>query len=132
MSEIAIRLREERDRLGLNQTDFGAIAGVKRNAQMNYENGTRKPDADYLAAIASHGVDVGYLITGLPTITSAALQEELAALSSAWEAIVEALQEAQKTLPADKMRLAAEALYRAVKEGEGQPKPLARLLTEAA
>lgn len=64
MNSIADRLRAAREQTGMSQADFGALAGVKRNAQMNYENGTRAPDAVYLAALAKHGLDVGYVITG--------------------------------------------------------------------
>lgn len=40
-----------------------------RISQSHYEAGARKPNTDYLEALASHGVDVTYLITGQP-ITS--------------------------------------------------------------
>lgn len=59
------RLREERRRLGKNQQDFAALGGVKKDAQLNYENGSRRPDSDYLTAIANAGVDVQYVITGV-------------------------------------------------------------------
>lgn len=58
------RLREERQRLNLNQTDFGAIGGVKLLAQINYEKGVRQPDLAYLVAIAAAGADVCYILTG--------------------------------------------------------------------
>ncbi|WP_220816081.1 helix-turn-helix domain-containing protein [Pseudomonas paralcaligenes] len=64
MGGIGDRLREERDRLGLSQAAFGEIGGVKANAQGNYEKGDRSPDAAYLAAVAAHGVDVLYVVTG--------------------------------------------------------------------
>lgn len=72
MSTFFDRLREERKRLGLNQTDFAAIGGVKKETQSNYETGIRRPDSAYLEAIAAHGVDVGYLLTGIraPAVTS--------------------------------------------------------------
>ena len=38
---IGQRLKEERERLGLNQTDFGLIGGVKKLAQLNYEKDER-------------------------------------------------------------------------------------------
>ncbi len=62
--KIGDRLREERKRLGLTQTEFGETGGVKLFAQSNYENGKRTPSADYLAAIAKRGVDVAYVVTG--------------------------------------------------------------------
>lgn len=58
------RLREERERLGFNQTDFAALAGSTRKTQFNYESGERTPDAAYLAAISAAGADVSYLVTG--------------------------------------------------------------------
>lgn len=64
MSTIGERLREERERLGMSQTALGAIGGVLKQAQLKYEQGSRMPDAAYLAAVASQGVDVVYVLTG--------------------------------------------------------------------
>ncbi len=64
MSKFGDRLKEERKRLGLNQTDFAAFAGVTTETQSNYERGSRKPDSEYLEAIAMHDVDVAYVLTG--------------------------------------------------------------------
>nr|VFK69406.1 MAG: hypothetical protein BECKUNK1418G_GA0071005_13952 [Candidatus Kentron sp. UNK]VFK73937.1 MAG: hypothetical protein BECKUNK1418H_GA0071006_13822 [Candidatus Kentron sp. UNK] len=50
--------------MGYNQTDFAAIGGIKLRAQFNYETEVRKPDSDYLAAIASAGADILYILTG--------------------------------------------------------------------
>jgi transcriptional regulator with XRE-family HTH domain len=58
------RLREERDRLGINQNDFADIGGVKRNSQGNYENDRQRPDTAYLLAISKVGVDVMYVLFG--------------------------------------------------------------------
>ena len=48
----------------MNQPDFGAIGGVKKVAQINYEKGERHPDSTYLAALAAAGVDVRFVLTG--------------------------------------------------------------------
>lgn len=64
MTDFHLRLVSERKRLDLNQADFGALGGVTKDSQLNYEKGTRRPDSAYLEAIAAHGVDVGYLLTG--------------------------------------------------------------------
>lgn len=61
---IGVRLREERQRLGLNQADFAAIGGVRKLAQFNYEADKRQPDKAYLVALAARGVDVHYVLTG--------------------------------------------------------------------
>ncbi|MEH6490736.1 helix-turn-helix domain-containing protein [Halopseudomonas sp.] len=64
MCSIGDRLRAERERLGLNQEEFGQLGGVNRNSQANYEKGKRSPDAEYLAAVAKHGVDILHVVTG--------------------------------------------------------------------
>ena len=75
---IGERLKEERERLGLNQTDFAALAGASKNTQYNYEKGERSPDSNYLAAAAAQGVDVLYVITGVrtPQVTASFTAEE--------------------------------------------------------
>lgn len=69
MSGIGLRLRQERERLGLSQKSFGEIGGVEANAQGKYENGDRAPKADYLSRVAVRGVDVLYVLTGTPKPT---------------------------------------------------------------
>lgn len=64
MDDIHGRLREERERLKLSQTAFGALAGASKPSQVRYENGERTPDVRYLSALAKHGVDVMYVLTG--------------------------------------------------------------------
>jgi transcriptional regulator with XRE-family HTH domain len=64
MDEIGRRLREERIRLGYNQTDFAAVGGVLVNAQGKYERGQRSPNALYLARVADIEVDLVYVLTG--------------------------------------------------------------------
>ncbi|WP_065760982.1 helix-turn-helix domain-containing protein [Pseudomonas defluvii] len=75
---IGERLKEERERLGLSQTDFAALAGASKNSQYNYEKGERSPDANYLFAAAMQGVDVLYVITGerKPQLTDTVSAEE--------------------------------------------------------
>lgn len=64
MLNIGERLKEERVRLGFNQAEFAAFGGVAKTSQFNYEKGDRSPDADYLAAVSSRGVDILYVVTG--------------------------------------------------------------------
>lgn len=59
---IGQRLREERKRLGLSQTEFAKAVGVHLNTQSRYEKGEREPDTAYLDAIRRAGVDVPYVI----------------------------------------------------------------------
>lgn len=64
MSSFSARLREERNRLAFTQPDFGAVGGVGKQSQINYESGKRLPDADYLMAISATGADLLYILTG--------------------------------------------------------------------
>jgi transcriptional regulator with XRE-family HTH domain len=64
MADIGSRLRDERVRLGLSQTEFGELGGVRKNTQSKYESNERSPDALYLANVAKIGVDVQYVLTG--------------------------------------------------------------------
>lgn len=63
-SGVGERLREERERLGKNQTDFGVTAGVSRGTQKAYELGSSSPDVRYLSGLQELGVDVHYVLTG--------------------------------------------------------------------
>ncbi|MGL4675041.1 MAG: helix-turn-helix domain-containing protein [Wohlfahrtiimonas sp.] len=65
MSDFFDRLVEEREKKGLSAEAFGAIAGVRKATQYNYEKGERKPDIEYLANLSKVGVDVQYIITGV-------------------------------------------------------------------
>lgn len=64
MDTIGARIREERDRLGLSQEEFAALGGVRKRAQIYYEQDERCPDGHYFAAIAAAGADVTYVLTG--------------------------------------------------------------------
>lgn len=56
--------------MGLSQTEFAQIAadagapGATRQSQAKYEKGVATASAAYMAAIASAGVDVLYILTG--------------------------------------------------------------------
>lgn len=62
--QVGERLREERERLGLNQTEFGALLGVSRGTQKNYELGANSLDLRYVSALEEHGVDAAFVLTG--------------------------------------------------------------------
>lgn len=61
---FGLRLKRERERLGLTQQQFAELVGISRMTQGNYESGKRNPDARYLSHVSSAGVDVLYLATG--------------------------------------------------------------------
>jgi len=58
------RLREERERIGLNQAQLAALAGVQRLAQGLYESEARSPSIKYLMAIGESGVDLYFVLFG--------------------------------------------------------------------
>lgn len=61
---IGGRLKDERARLRMSQTDLASAAGVSKNTQINYEKDERMPDAGYLLAVASVGVDLNFVLFG--------------------------------------------------------------------
>lgn len=64
-ANIFERLREERKRLGKTQEEFAVIAGVTRVPYTAWEkSGGPSPSANNLAALASAGADVLYILTG--------------------------------------------------------------------
>lgn len=65
MSTTGERIKEERERLKLNQEQFGTAGGVAKNTQSRYELNARAPDADYLQRLSTYGVDILYIITGM-------------------------------------------------------------------
>ncbi|HEX8596687.1 MAG TPA: helix-turn-helix transcriptional regulator [Pseudomonas sp.] len=83
---VGQRLKRERKRFGFTQAQFGAVGGVAPNAQVNYERGERQPRADYLAALASIGVDVVYIVTGV-NMPEAPLVDKEAKLISCMRAL---------------------------------------------
>ena len=62
--QIAERLKSERKRLGYSQEAFAVVAEAVRGTAYNWEKGTGFPTADALAAWASVGLDVLYVVTG--------------------------------------------------------------------
>lgn len=75
--DVAARLRQERVRLGHNQADFGALAGVSRRTQAAYESGSTSPDVAYLSALAGAGADVHFIVSGNVGTTISPEESEL-------------------------------------------------------
>jgi transcriptional regulator with XRE-family HTH domain len=61
--EIGERLRAERTRLGLNQSDFAQVGGVSLNTQSRYES-KDLPALEYLLRIAEAGADWYWIVSG--------------------------------------------------------------------
>ncbi len=69
MVSIGERLKEERLRLGFNQTEMAGFAGATKKTHGLYERGERSPTADYLACLSEAGLDVPYVVTGNRSVT---------------------------------------------------------------
>lgn len=64
---VGARLREERERFGLSQTEFAKLAGHSRSGQAGYERGDNMPGGLYLSILSKHGIDILYVLTGRRT-----------------------------------------------------------------
>lgn len=62
---IGSRIREERERLALNQESFAELAGAKRRTLVDWEKGVSSPTAIQLNALSQAGVDIQYVVIGV-------------------------------------------------------------------
>jgi len=94
------RLRQERQRLGLTQSEFALRAGVNRVSQVFYEKGKNWPQREYIESISSLGVDIIFLLHGqhLRTIVGAALDLDM--LTEIFQTIDEMEAECESKFPA--------------------------------
>lgn len=86
---ISLRLREERNRLGLNQTEAAKAGDISFTAYQNYERGDRAPNAETLQKWAAAGFDVLYILTG--TRNNSTLNNEQSSLLGLYGQIDERL-----------------------------------------
>lgn len=78
-TNMGSRLREERERLSLNQEEMAEKVNVRREMWSKYERGHAVPSGDTLMRAAYAGVDVRYVLTGEREFTSSpvlSVQEE--------------------------------------------------------
>lgn len=63
---VGLRLKEERKRIGLTQTELAERCGLTKRAQVNFEKeeGEQLPGGAYLLAATTLGIDVLYVLTG--------------------------------------------------------------------
>jgi len=62
---LAIRLTEERDRIGYTQAGFAKQIGISPETLRRYELGQREAGIEFLAKTALFGIDVQYVLTGI-------------------------------------------------------------------
>lgn len=63
-SEIGARLREARESLELSGRALAGLAEISHGAVSSAESGRLKPPVELLHALATHGVDITWLLTG--------------------------------------------------------------------
>lgn len=83
------RIKTERERMGMTIPRFAEVAGAAKNTVIDWQNGKSTPPAAKLAALASAGVDVLYILTGQRTAGAPApepLSREQRALLDNYEA----------------------------------------------
>lgn len=68
---VGARLREERQRLGLSQPSFAALAGASKGALANWESEATSPNAAALIAFEKAGADAVYVLTGNRSVSDA-------------------------------------------------------------
>jgi transcriptional regulator with XRE-family HTH domain len=108
------RLFEERDRLGLTQTDICEWTDINRRTQSAYEKDQRYPDAGYLMTLLEHDFDVSYLLTGKRPPRYGAVDTEL--LCSVFTAIEAGLQSTSRTLDVNSKARLFSLIYQASSE----------------
>lgn len=95
------RIREERERLGFNQSEFAELVSSTRKTLFNWESGAAAPNANALATWAEHGLDVLYVVTGQrtqPMPAAATLRPDQAALLDNYEHSDEVARQAAQRL----------------------------------
>lgn len=61
---VGSRLKDERKRIGLTQTELAERCGLTKRSQVNIEKDEHVPGGTYLAAASEVGIDVLYVLTG--------------------------------------------------------------------
>ncbi|MDF7680711.1 helix-turn-helix domain-containing protein [Enterobacteriaceae bacterium ESL0689] len=64
---IGLRIKEERERLSLTQQGIADAIGVAKRTFIDWEKDRTSPTAVQLSALSNIGVDVLYVVTGVPS-----------------------------------------------------------------
>ena len=131
LNGVGARLRSERERLGLTQEQLGLVAGTNRMTPSRYEQGSRLPTLGFLAAVASVGVDVDYVLNGKRSVVALGLDD--ASLLGAAVATVDEWAKTHQFTPSDEIRgrLVLHVLKDAMQRGRRvKPPSLDQLVAE--
>ena len=77
LQAVGARLRSERERMRMKQDDFAELGGAKRVSQSQYEGGKSPLGIEYLLRLKAHGVDIGYVVTGVRSDSLLLLDEQM-------------------------------------------------------
>lgn len=80
--QMGLRLRQERERIGISQQSAALLAGVTRAMWGRYESDESTPNATVLMQLIGHGFDVNHVLGGSRTISDNTLSEAEEALIS--------------------------------------------------
>ncbi|KAF0205503.1 MAG: putative DNA-binding [Gallionellaceae bacterium] len=77
--KIALRLTEERAKIGFSQADFARKLDISREGLRLYETGQREIGAEFLARAVTLGVDVQYILCGMRSTNLAKVEQAVGA-----------------------------------------------------
>jgi transcriptional regulator with XRE-family HTH domain len=110
------RLRSERNRLKLSQTQVAIAGGVSKTTQVAYEADTHVPDLTYLTRVEDVGLDKIFLITGITTSAFVEKEFDWILLGEICEALIEWAGENGVQIPPHKFSDLLRLLYREFSE----------------
>ena len=117
ISGFGVRLKQERERLGLTLSDFAGLAGMTRMTQTRYESGTHLPTVEYLLTSGCNGVDSVFLVTGV-TSSNLIPMQNANAFSVAIDVVAEISKRHNVTFPPDfRLRAISQVYQRILKAG---------------
>jgi transcriptional regulator with XRE-family HTH domain len=108
---FAERIRQERARLGISQSQLAAAGGISKATQVAYEGDTHVPNLEYLAAINSLGVDTIFIVTGSPKRQFVESEYDWELMIDILDAISEWAEEQNLKIPAKKRGVLIRMLY---------------------
>ena len=110
------RLRAERNRLNLSQTQVAIAGKVSKTTQVAYESGVHVPDLEYLTNIETLGVDKIFLISGISKNSYVEKEFDWLLLGEIAEALIEWAGENGVQIPPHKFSDLLRLLYREFSE----------------
>lgn len=93
--EMGARLQAERKRLGLTQEELAFVVGVSKRTLASYEAGSREPGAALLNHAVAAGVDIFFVVTGLPAPQAS---DTLSAEESRFVAMLRSISDSDKAV----------------------------------